>query len=91
MPVTIQLPVAVEQRLRNQSSDLEAEVKEAALLELFRRGKLTHFELSESLGLDRFETDAYLKSRHVFEGSLTMHDLEEQTETLNRLLGPIPR
>ena len=61
--VTIDLPVEVEQRLRQEGTDVDAEVKEAYLLDLFRRGKISHYELSRSLDLDRFETDAFLK-RH---------------------------
>ena len=91
MAVTIQFPEDVEQRLRAQSSNLDADMKEAAGLELFRQGKLTHYELSQVLELDRFETDAYLKRHNVFEGSLTMEDLEEQSETLKRVMGTVQR
>jgi predicted HTH domain antitoxin len=91
MAVTIQLPPDVEQRLRAGTSDLDAEVREAAALELFRRGKLTHFELSRVLGLDRFETDAYLKRHNVFDGSLTMEDLDADRQTLDRVIGPVRR
>ena len=41
------------------------------------------------LGLDRFETDAYLKRHNVVEGSLTMDDLNEQAATLDRVLGRV--
>jgi predicted HTH domain antitoxin len=91
MAVTFQLPPEVEKRLRAQSSDLDAEAREISALELFRRGRLSHFELSQVLGLDRFETDAYLKHHNVVEGSLTMEDMEEQSRTLDRVLGPVRR
>ncbi len=87
MAVTIQLPAGVEQRLRAQTPDLDAEVKEAVALDLFRRGKLSHYELSKFLGFDRFEAEAYLKRHNVVEGSLTMQDLDEQAQTLDRVLG----
>jgi predicted HTH domain antitoxin len=89
MAVTIRLPSDVEQRLRAEFADLDAEAKEALALDLFRRGKLSHFELSRVLGLDRFQTDAYLKHHNVVEGSLTMQDLDEQSQTLERVLGPV--
>ena len=89
MAVTIQFPSDVEQRLRAQTPNLDAEVKEAVTLDLFRKGKLSHYELSRVLGLDRFETDAYLKRHNVVEGSLTMEDLNEQTKILDRVLGPV--
>jgi predicted HTH domain antitoxin len=91
MPVTIQLPADVESRLRSECPDLDVAAREAVALDLFRRGKLSHFELSQVLGLDRFETDALLKRHHVAEGSLTMQDMEEQSQTLDRVLGPVRR
>jgi hypothetical protein len=89
MAVTIQLPNDVEQRLRAQTPDLDAQAKEAVALDLFRKGKLFHYELSRMLGLDRFETDAYLKRHNVLQGSLTAEDLNEQAATLDRVLGPV--
>ncbi len=91
MPVTIQLPNDVELRLRSKSSDLESEAREAFALELFRQGKVSHFELSQILGIDRVETDSLLKRHGVIEGSLTMQDLDEQARTLNDVLGPVRR
>jgi predicted HTH domain antitoxin len=67
MVVNIQLPAEVEQRLRQQSADLESEAKQAMLIELYRQDKLSHFELSQALGLERFETDALLKKHNVTE------------------------
>ena len=89
MPLTIQLPSDVEKRLRADTPNLDLEAKEAVALDLFRKGKVSHYELSRILGLDRFATDAYLKRHNVVEGSLTMEDLNEQGETLNRVLGPV--
>lgn len=89
MAVMIELPADVEQRLREATPDLDAQAKEAVALDLFRRGKLSHFELSKVLGLDRFETDAYLKRHNVYEGSLTMEDLEADRQTLEQVLGPV--
>ena len=91
MAVTFELPADVERRLREQSLDLDTEVREAAALELFRRGRLSHFELSQILGLDRFETDAYLIRHKVYEGSLTTEDLEADKRSLDHVLGPVQR
>jgi hypothetical protein len=49
--------------------------------------QLSHFDLSQVLGLDRFETDAYLIHHHVYEGSLTAQDLEADKQSLDRVLG----
>ena len=89
MAVTIQLPADLEQRLRAEFEDFDKEAAETLGLELFRRGKLSHYELSRILGLDRFQTNAYLKRHNVLEGSLTMQDLDEQSQALERVLGPV--
>ena len=82
MAVIVQLPAEVLQRLRASSPDLDAEGKLAMLIELYRQDKLTHHELSQSLGLDRFETDAVLKQLNVTEDLPTD---EEYNLALNRL------
>jgi predicted HTH domain antitoxin len=84
--VTIELPEDIEQKLQAESPDMQRDVKEAYALQLFREGHLSHFELSRVLGLDRFETDAYLKRHNVYEGSITMEDLVEETRTLDRVM-----
>jgi len=88
MPLNVSLdfPLDVEEKVRQQTPNLAADVKEAYALELFRRGKLSHYELSRVLGLDRVETDAWLKRRQVFEGSLGMADLELDRQTLDRVM-----
>jgi len=87
MHMTLDLPPDVEDRLRRETPNLDADVKEAYSLELFRQGRLSHAELSRVLGLDRFETDAYLKRQRVFEGSLTMADLDADRQTLDHVMG----
>jgi predicted HTH domain antitoxin len=85
LTVTLNLPPDVEEKLRQGTSDLDNDVKEAYALELFRRGKLSHHELSRVLELDRFETDSFLKRHNVFEGSLTLEDLEADLNSLRDL------
>lgn len=85
--ITLNLPADAEERLRRETANLDRDATEAFALHLFRLGRLSHFELSRALGLDRFETDAWLKQRNVFEGSLTMEDLESDRLTLERMLG----
>lgn len=84
--VTIDLPPDVEERLRRETPNLDTEVREAYAVDLFRRGKLSHHDLSKVLGLDRIEMDAYLKRHNVMEGSLTMADLDADRQTLDRVL-----
>jgi predicted HTH domain antitoxin len=84
--VTLDFPADLEEKLRRETPNLDADVKEAYALELFRRGRLSHYELSRVLGLDRLETDAWLKRHNVFDGSLTMADLEADRQTLDDVI-----
>jgi predicted HTH domain antitoxin len=82
MAVTIQIPADVEQRLRAEDPDLDATAREAMLVELYRQDKLSHHELSQAMGLDRFETDGLLKRHGVTEDLPTN---EEYDAALARL------
>jgi predicted HTH domain antitoxin len=86
MALTIELPADVEQRLRTENPDIDAEVKEAMLVELYRQDKLSRYELSLALGLNRFETDAVLKKRRVTEDLPTPEELEEDLRRARELL-----
>lgn len=85
MQITIHLPKDVEQRLRESSPDLERDAQEALALELFRKQRITHFELGQMLGLDRFETDAFLVDRAEFSQSPTTDELEGDLQKLIKL------
>jgi hypothetical protein len=74
MAVTFQLPEDVEQRLRAQHLNLEAEAKESFLVDSYRRGELTHLALSEALGLDRLETEEVLHKHNVTEDLGTVEE-----------------
>ena len=67
MSVTFELPESIEQNLRRELGTLTQAAKEAALVELYRQEKLTQYELSLALGLDRFETETILKKHNVTE------------------------
>jgi predicted outer membrane protein len=82
MAIQITLPANLEERLRADLGDLAAAGKEAMLVELYRQAKITHHELSQALGLSRFETDAVLK-RHDVTEDLPM--LEEHLADLDAL------
>jgi predicted HTH domain antitoxin len=85
--VTFQLPANVEQQLRRELGDLNAVAKEAALVELYRQGQLSHGKLAESLGISRYEADAVLKRHNVTEDLLTREELDEQLSGLRKSLG----
>jgi len=85
MAVTVQLPADIERRLRTEIADLDAQAKEAVLLELYRQDKLSHYELSQSLGLDRFETDALLKKHGVTEDLPSAEELKNDLQRLREM------
>jgi hypothetical protein len=85
MAVTIELPPDVEQRLRSEHPNLDAEVKEAMLVELYRQDRLSRYELSLALGISRLETDAVLKKHCVTEDLPTPEELEEDLRRLRQL------
>ena len=89
LTITIDLPTAVESRLRSETGDLVAYAREAFAVQCFREGKLTHFDLSQVLELDRYETDTLLKRHRVEEGGLTHDDLDAERVTAGRLLGSV--
>jgi predicted HTH domain antitoxin len=88
MAITIELPGAIEEKLRSEEGDVAALGKEVILIELYREGRISHGELADGLGLSRNQVDAVLKRRTVTEDLLTDRELAEQVAGLRRLLGP---
>jgi len=82
LTIEFEVPSEVEAVFRSRGEALAREMKEAYVVELFRQGKLSHFGLSKALGLDRLETDAYLKRRGIFEGALTEQDIDDDLTRL---------
>ena len=76
MVVTIDLPPEIEQDIHRNLGNLEQVVKEAMLVELYRKDKLTYRQLGEALGFCRFETDALLKKYNVTEDLPTKEEYE---------------
>ncbi len=87
MSISFELPAAIEHHLRQELGDLNQVTKEAALVELYRNQKLTHYQLGVALGLDRFETEALLKRHNVTEDCISSEALQEQVDSLRKLIG----
>jgi predicted HTH domain antitoxin len=85
MAVSFQLPPDLEHDLRSDLRDLDAEAKEALLVSLYRRGKLSHLALSKALGLDRFETEDVLRKHNVTEDLGGVEDYLSDAATLAKL------
>jgi predicted HTH domain antitoxin len=77
MKITVELPDDVARR--------PDPGREALAIEGYRSGALTHYEASQLLHLSRFEFDALLKRRNVYEHSYDIEDFEQDLDTLERL------
>ena len=91
MSITLDLPSDVERRLRKAIPNLDSEAREAVALDLFRKQSITHYELGQMLGLDRFQTDSFLKQRQEFAQSLTVADVESDRQSIKDLLREMGR
>ena len=67
MAVTFDLPQDIEESLRHELGDLSQAAKEAALVEMYRQGKIAHQDLSRALGVSRLEVEATLMKHGVTE------------------------
>ena len=85
MAVSFQLPRDLEHELRDGGADLDGEAKEALLVSLYRRGKLSHTALATALGLDRFETEDVLRKHNVTEDLGTVDEYLADAVTLAKL------
>lgn len=88
MAVSFQLPPALERDLRHDLKDLDSEAKEALLVALYRRGKLSHHALSQALGLDRFETEDVLTKHNVVEDLGTVEEHLAEVRAVEELRAP---
>lgn len=85
MAVSFQLPDELESNLRHDFQDLDAEAREAFLVDLYRRRRISHHALAGALGLDRFETEGVLRKHQVTEDLGTVDDYLRDAQTLEQL------
>jgi predicted HTH domain antitoxin len=86
MFVTFQLPDELEQVLRRSARDLNSEAKELLLVGLYRKGEISHGDLSRGLGVDSVTTEEVLHRHGVSEDLGTVEDYLADVETLRKLL-----
>jgi predicted HTH domain antitoxin len=83
--IKLDVPKEIEAKIRSQSTAIDAEVREAFALELYRRGRLEFHDLSQMLGLDHIQTSELLQRNRIYRGSLTAEDIESDRRTLAAL------
>lgn len=87
MTISFSLPDSVEHQLRGEFVDVGEALKEAAFVELYRQGKLSHGQFAAGLDISRYEADAVLKRHDVTEDLVSAKELDEQVAGLRNLLG----
>ena len=80
MQITVELPDDIAQH-----ADPGRDALERLAIEGYRSEKLTHYQASQLLGMMRFEFDAFLKARGIYDHSYSIEDLAQDLATLRRL------
>lgn len=83
MEITVQLPDDVAKQLGNIDT-MPRQILEAFAIETYRSGSITRHQVSQLLGLDYWETDAFL-DRHSAKQPYTLADLEVDRASLKNL------
>lgn len=86
MPITVEMPADTEQRLREENPNFDQEMREAVALDLFRKEKIGMYEFRQMLGLTRSEANAFLVDRQEWAQSPTLEELENDYQTLTRIM-----
>jgi len=85
MHVNLDISEKAETALRNEWGDLDLAAKEALLIESYRAGKISLGFLAETLGVSRWEAQAWLGRRGV-NWNYGQDDLESDRKTMAALL-----
>ncbi len=86
MSVTIELPSEIENKLASEWGDLPRITLESLAVEGYRLHKLTRAQVGRLLGLDFWQTEAFLKEREAYL-DYSVEDLARERETHRQLFG----
>ena len=93
MSITIELPEPLEQELAISwgisAGELPRRVLELVAAEGYRKGALSHHEVSQLLGLSFYQTEAFLKAHDCYL-HYTLEDLEADRLANEKVLGSPP-
>jgi hypothetical protein len=64
--IEISLPDSLVKALGSNPSELPRRTLEAVVVQSFRSGRISHAQVAEALGFDRWETDAFLKKSEAY-------------------------
>jgi hypothetical protein len=82
MSVSITLPPPLEASLRREIADLDQHAKEALLIDLYRKVRITKLQLATALGLTRFEVNEVLNRWNVTEDLPTVDEIFQEAGQL---------
>jgi predicted HTH domain antitoxin len=85
MTVSFELPPPIEELIAGLGPDVAATMKEAALVDLFRREVISHGQFAKALNLARYEADGVLK-RHGVLLKYTDEEFEAEMASLRGLV-----
>ena len=80
MQITVDLPDDIAGH-----ADQGREALEALAIEGYRSGTPTHYQASQLLGMARFQFDAFLKSRQIYDHAYDADDFEQDLTVLWQL------
>ncbi|BCB97067.1 hypothetical protein JZK55_19890 [Dissulfurispira thermophila] len=80
--IQITLPSEVLDKLATTYQDSAELIKEAAVLELYREGRLSSGKAAEILGMERFEFIRYAGRKGIPFIRITAEELEEEVKTI---------
>jgi len=83
MTIHFEIPKNIEEQLLSSGIDPTQSAKELLLVDLYRKGKITHHELGKALSLSRYETDGVLK-QHDVPIDLSIEELRAETDFLEQ-------
>jgi len=80
MQITVHLPDDLAEH-----PDPGREALESLAIEGYRTEALSHFQASQLLGMSRFEFEAFLKQRQIFDHAYGVQDLADDINTMREL------
>jgi hypothetical protein len=89
MAITIQIPIEIEQELRNQDPELDGHARDQFIIINYQAGKLSTGDIANILGFEtRFQAEEWLAGHEVRQ-NYSLNALEADRQTLDRILGPV--
>lgn len=82
--IEITFPSEMLDRLSTTYQDSADLIKEAAVLELYREGKISSGKAAEILGMERFEFIRYAGMKGIPFIRITPEELEEEVKTMEK-------